>query len=250
MAGHTRCRGFQFNVTTLARSRKKDPSMKIRLKAWISAGVALTLGTGAHADVVVGVALPRTGSVAAIGDQVLNGASAAAKAINDKGGINGQKLVLDIQDDACDPKQAVSVANRFMQGPVRLVVGHVCSGASIVASDIYAENGAVMMSPASNSAKLTDRGLSGIFRVCGRDDQQGQLSAQILAERFRGKKIAILHDNAPFGRGLADATKANLNKLGVTEDLFTSITPGERDYTAVITRLKSAGIGVVYYGGY
>jgi branched-chain amino acid transport system substrate-binding protein len=224
--------------------------MKIRLKAWISAGVALTLGTGAHADVVVGVALPRTGSVAAIGDQVLNGASAAAKAINDKGGINGQKLVLDVQDDACDPKQAVSVANRFMQGPVRLVVGHVCSGASIVASDIYAENGAVMMSPASNSAKLTDRGLPGIFRVCGRDDQQGQLSAQILAERFRGKKIAILHDNAPFGRGLADATKANLNKLGVTEDLFTSITPGERDYTAVITRLKSAGIDVVYYGGY
>jgi branched-chain amino acid transport system substrate-binding protein len=210
---------------------------------------ALSAG-GARADVVFGVALPRTGSVASIGDQVLNGVNAAAADINAKGGINGEKVVLEVQDDACDPKQAVSVANRFMQGKVRLIVGHVCSGASIVASDIYAENGAVMITPASNSAKLTDRGLAGIFRVCGRDDAQGELSAQIIKARFPGKKIAILHDNAPFGRGLADATKANLNKLGVTEALFAAITPGERDYTAVITRLKAAGIDLVYYGGY
>jgi branched-chain amino acid transport system substrate-binding protein len=224
--------------------------MNMRRIAWTAGLIAFCGATAAEADVVIGVALPRTGAVAAIGDQVFNGATAAAQAINDKGGINGQKVVLEVQDDACDPKQAVSVANRFMQMQVRLIVGHVCSGASIVASDIYAENGAVMVSPASNSARLTDRGLPGIFRVCGRDDQQGELSAKILAERFPGKKIAILHDNAPFGRGLADATKANLNKLGVTEALFNSITPGERDYTAVITRLKSAGIDVVYYGGY
>ena len=213
--------------------------------------LALVLSAGvAQAEVVIGVALPRTGAVASIGDQVLNGVNAAAADVNSKGGINGEKLVLEIQDDACDPKQAVSVANRFMQGKVRLVVGHVCSGASIVASDIYAENGAVMITPASNSAKLTDRGLAGIFRVCGRDDTQGELAAQLIKDRFQGKKIAILHDNAPFGRGLADATKANLNKIGVTEALFAAITPGERDYTAVITRLKAAGIDLVYYGGY
>ncbi|CAA9325751.1 MAG: High-affinity leucine-specific transport system, periplasmic binding protein LivK [uncultured Microvirga sp.] len=212
---------------------------------------ALLLGIpGARADVVIGVALPRTGSVASIGDQINNGVTAAAKAINDKGGVMGQKLVLDIQDDACDPKQAVSVANRFMQGTTRMVVGHVCSGASIVASEVYAENGAIMMTPASNSARLTDRGLAGIFRVCGRDDHQGQLSAKLIAERFAGKKVAILHDNTPFSRGLADSTKANLNKAGVTEALFNSITPGERDYTAVVTRLKAANIDLVYYGGY
>ncbi len=213
------------------------------LAALISAG-------SVRADVVFGVALPRTGAVASIGDQVLNGATAAAADVNAHGGINGQKLVLDVQDDACDPKQAVSVANRFLQASTRLIVGHVCSGASIVASDIYAENGAVMITPASNSARLTDRGLAGIFRVCGRDDQQGQLSAKIISDRFPGRKIAILHDNAPFGRGLADATKANLNRLGVTEALFAGITPGERDYTAVISRLKAAGVDVVYYGGY
>src|SRR3954471_11195124 len=196
----------------------------------LTLAVAL-LSTSVRAEVVFGVALPRTGPTAAIGDQILNGVAAAAKDVNEKGGVNGEKLVLDVQDDACDPKQAVSVANRFMQGPVRLIVGHMCSGASIVASDVYAENGAVMMSPASNSAKLTDRGLPGIFRVCGRDDQQGQLSAKVIAERFPGKKVAVLHDNSPFGRGLADATKTNLNKLGVTEAMFAAITPGERDYT-------------------
>jgi branched-chain amino acid transport system substrate-binding protein len=212
--------------------------------------VAALLSTSLRAEVVFGVALPRTGPTAAIGDQILNGVTAAAKEVNEKGGVNGEKLVLEVQDDACDPKQAVSVANRFMQGTVRLIVGHMCSGASIVASDVYAENGALMISPASNSAKLTDRGLAGVFRVCGRDDAQGEITAKLIADRFADRKIAILHDNAPFGRGLAEATKTNLNKLGVAEALFAAITPGERDYTAVISRLKSAGIGLVYYGGY
>ena len=204
----------------------------------------------AWADVTVGVALPRTGALASIGEQVLNGVRAAAEDINAHGGIDGQKLVLDIQDDACDPRQAVSVANRFAQSGVKLVVGHVCSGASIAASDVYAENGDLMISPASNSAKLTERGLSGIFRVCGRDDQQGKVAAAAIAARFRGKKIAIIHDNAPFGRGMADATRAALAAEGIDDVMFTGITPGERDYTAVITRLKAAGIDLVYYGGY
>ena len=218
----------------------------------MGAASALTFAAGgaARADVAIATAGPMTGQYAVFGEQMKRGAEMAVKDINAKGGVNGEKVVLDVQDDVCDPKQAVSVANKFVQSGVKLVVGHVCSGASIVASEVYAENGIVMISPASNSARLTDRGLPGIFRVCGRDDQQGQLSAQIIRERFPGRKVAILHDNTPFSRGLADATKANLNKAGVTEALFNSITPGERDYTAVITRLKAAGIELVYYGGY
>jgi branched-chain amino acid transport system substrate-binding protein len=154
----------------------------------------------ARPTVVIGVALPRTGSVASIGDQVFNGATAAARDINAKGGVNGEKVVLDVQDDVCDPKQAVSVANKFVQSGVKLVVGHVCSGASIVASEIYAENGIVMISPASNSARLTDRGLPGIFRVCGRDDQQGQLSAQIIASDFRAGRSRSSRQHALLPR--------------------------------------------------
>ena len=212
--------------------------------------LASLIACEARADIVIGVALPRTGPVASVGEQVFKGANAAAKDINDKGGILGQKLVLAFEDDACDPKQAVSVANRFLQNGTRLIVGHVCSGASIVASDIYAENGMLMVSAASNSAKLTDRGLPGIFRVCGRDDQQGELVAKVLAERFADRKIAILHDKTPYSKGIADAVKANLNSRGITETLFDAINPGERDYTAVITRLKAAGIGLAFYGGY
>ena len=212
--------------------------------------LAAVVPVAAQADIVFGVALPRSGSVAAIGDQILNGVTAAAKDLNDRGGINGQKLVLDVLDDACDPKTAVNVANRFTAAGIKLIVGHMCSGASIVASEVYAENGALMISPASNAAKLTDRGLPGIFRVCGRDDEQGVYTAKVFTERFKGRKVAILHDNAPFGRGLAEAVKANLNKVGIQEEIFAAVTPGERDYTAVISRLKAAGIEVAYYGGY
>lgn len=221
----------------------------IRRLVLVGAALAASIAA-ARADIVVGVALPRTGPTAAIGDQILNGVTAAAKDMNEAGGLAGQRIVLDVQDDACDPKQAVSVANRFVGSGVKLIVGHMCSGASIVDSDVYAENGALMITPASNSARLTERGLAGIFRVCGRDDEQGLLTGQLITERFRDRKIAILHDNAPFGRGLAEAVKANLNKLGTTEAMFAALTPGERDYTAVISRLKAAGIGLVYYGGY
>lgn len=224
--------------------------MSLPLRLLASCVLALGVATGARAEVVFGVALPRTGPTAAIGDQILNGVKAAAHDVNEAGGVNGDELVLDVQDDACDPKTAVSVANRFVAAGVKLVVGHMCSGASIAASDVYAENGVLMISPASNAGKLTDRGLPGIFRVCGRDDEQGVFTAEVIAKRFPGRKIAILHDNAPFGRGLAEAVKANLDKLGVGEALFAAVTPGERDYTAVISRLKAAGIDLVYYGGY
>lgn len=202
------------------------------------------------ADVTLGLALPRSGPLASIGDQVLSGANAAARDINARGGVGGQRLVLQVEDDACDPRQAVSVANRLVQNRVRFVVGHVCSGASIVASDVYAEAGALMISPASNIAKLTERRLPAVFRICGRDDQQGELSGRVIAERFGGRRVAILHDNSPFGRGLADATRSNLHRRGFRETLFEALTPGERDYTAVISRLKAAAIELVYYGGY
>ena len=203
----------------------------------------------ARAGVKVGVALPRTGPLASIGEQITNGVTAAVGAVNENAPEN-EKIVLDIEDDACDPKQAVSVANKFVTEKIGLVVGHVCSGASITASDIYAENGVLMMTPASNSAKLTERGLAGIFRVCGRDDQQGRLAAQIIAKRFSGKSIAIIHDKSPFAKGLADATRDNLNGLGIRETVYEAINPGERDYSALITKLKAARIDLVYYGGY
>ncbi|MEH3144224.1 MAG: branched-chain amino acid ABC transporter substrate-binding protein [Methylobacterium frigidaeris] len=215
-----------------------------------AATAALLAAGGARADVVIGVAVPRTGAVAGIGEQVVQGVQAAARDANARGGIAGEPIVLDIQDDACDPGRAVELAERFVKAGIRLVVGHVCSSASLAASDVYAAAGAVMISPASNAARLTDRGLPTIFRVSGREDDQGRLSATVLAERFREKKIAILYDDTPLSRSLADSTKANLNKIGQNEALFAAIVPGQTDDAALIKRLQAAGIEVVYYGGH
>ena len=203
----------------------------------------------ARADVVIGVAVPRSGAYVAVGEQVLRGVQAAARDANARGGLDGQTIVLDVQDDACDSNKAVAVANHYATQGVRLVVGHVCSNASLAASEVYAANGTVMITAASVAAKLTDRGLPTIFRVCGRDDDQAKLSATVLAERFREKKIAILNDLTPGSRNLAAATKENLNRIGINEALATAFAAGDADDAALADRLREAGIAVAYYGG-
>ena len=130
------------------------------------------------------------------------------------------------------------------------VAGHYCSGSSIPASKVYAEEGVLQISPACTNPRFTDEGGWNTFRVCGRDDQQGQVAGAYIAEHFKGKKVAILHDNSAYGKGLADETKKALNAAGMTETLYAAYTPGERDYNAIVSRMKEAGIDVIYVGGY
>jgi len=193
---------------------------------------------------------PMTGSNAAFGAQLRAGAEQAVTDINAAGGVLGQRLSLEIGDDACDPRQAVSVANQLAGRQVRFVAGHFCSGSSIPARDVYAEEGVLQISPASTNPAFTEQGKWNTFRVCGRDDQQGQVAGAYIARNFAGKKVAILHDNSAYGRGLAEETKKALNAAGVTETLFAAYTVGERDYSALVSRMKQAGIDVVYVGGY
>jgi branched-chain amino acid transport system substrate-binding protein len=216
------------------------------------AGVSLAaLITPAMADdITIAVAGPITGPVASIGDQMKRGAEAAAAAINDAGGVNGKKIKIVVQDDSCDPKQAVAVANLIVGQQIKFVDGHACSGSSIPAADIYAENSVLMMSPASSNPVLTEKGHPTIMRLYPRDDAQGAFIAPWIAETFKGKKIAILHDKSAYGKGLASVVKDKLNAGGVTEVLFEGINPGEKDYSAVITKLKGAGVEFLYFGGY
>ena len=211
--------------------------------------VLLGMPSLAHADVVIGVALPRSGAYVAVGEQVLRGIEAAARDANARGGLDGQTIVLDVQDDACDSNTAVAVANHYVRANVRLVVGHVCSNASIAASEVYAQNGVLMITAASVASRLTDRGFPTVFRVCGRDDDQARLSAAVLAERFRDRKIALIQDLTPAARSLAAATKDNLNRIGINETLSVAFQPSDADDAALADRLKAAGIEVVYYGG-
>lgn len=216
-----------------------------------ASAAALVLGAAAaKADIVVATAGPITGQYATFGEQMKKGIELAVKDINDAGGINGEKLKLEVGDDACDPKQAVAVANQLAKAGVKFVAGHFCSGSSIPASQVYAEEGILQISPASTNPKLTEQGLPNVFRVCGRDDQQGIIAGKYLADTYKGKNVVILHDKSAYGKGLADETQKALNAAGVKEVLYEAYTAGEKDYSALVSKLKQVGANVVYVGGY
>jgi len=201
-------------------------------------------------DIIIAVAGPMTGQYSVFGEQMKRGAERAVADINASGGIRGRKIRLEVGDDSCDPKQAVSIANQLASRGVIFVAGHYCSSTSIPASDVYQQEGMVEISPASTNPALTERGLANIFRLCGRDDQQGPAAAEFIAKQFAGKRVAIVHDNQAYSKGLADQTRARLNALGIKEIFYDTVTPGERDYSAIVTKLKAAQIDILYYGGY
>jgi len=213
-------------------------------------GLLAGFGAAAQAQIKIATAGPMTGQYAAFGTQMREGAEQAVADINAKGGVLGKQLQLTVGDDACDPRQAVSVANQFASQGVVFVAGHYCSGSSIPASKVYGDENILQITPASTNPKFTDEGSWNTFRVCGRDDQQGQVAGKFLATHFKNDKIAILDDNSAYGKGLADETRKELNKLGVKEAMDEHYTPGEHDYSALVSRLKQAGIQVIYVGGY
>ena len=226
--------------------------------AKLLSGVALALAlgvSGAAAQVKLGVGGPITGGSASFGAQLKMGVEQAVEDINAAGGINGQKVQLSVGDDAGDPKQGISVANKFIGDGVKWVVGHFNSSVSIPTSRVYMENNILQVTPASTNPNLTEpdpktkESKWNVFRTCGRDDQQGAVAADYLVKNAKGKKIAFIHDKKAYGKGLVDETKKALNAGGVKEVLYETINPGEKDYAAVVSKLKAAGAEIVYYGG-
>lgn len=211
----------------------------------------LVVSTAGRAqDVVIGLGGPFSGPNAAFGEQFKQGATLAVEDINAKGGILGRKVRFVMGDDRSDPKDGVSVANSFVSQKVAGVIGNFNSGVSIPSSDVYREEGIVQITPASTNPTFTERGYTNVFRTCGRDDKQGAVAGAYLAKEYKGKKIAILHDKTAYGKGLADETKKAVNALGVTETLYEAISAGEKDYSALVSKLKASNIDVIYLGGY
>jgi branched-chain amino acid transport system substrate-binding protein len=215
----------------------------------VALGLGLAFSSAASAQIKIGVAGPITGPNAAFGAQLKNGVEQAVEDINAAGGINGQKLQIVVGDDVSDPKQGVSVANKFAAEGVKFVVGHFNSGVSIPASQVYEEAGIVQVTPASTNPQFTERGMWNTFRTCGRDDQQGAVAGGYLADKFKGKKVAVVHDKTPYGKGLADETQKAMNAKGLKEVVYEGVNPGEKDYSALVSKLKQAGVDIVYFGG-
>src|ERR1700685_1689390 len=227
--------------------------MEVSMRSTFLKGVAVLFALGfvgaAKADVTIGVAGPITGANASFGAQLTQGVGQAAEDFNKSGGILGQKIVVASGDDVSDPKQGVSVANKFVGDGVHFVVGHFNSGVTIPASEVYVDNNVLMITPSATNPKVTDRGLWDVFRTCGRDDQQGRLWADLALGKLKDAKIAIVHDKTTYGQGLADAAKGFMNTGGKKEVLYEGVNAGEKDYSAIVSKIKASGAEYLMWGG-
>ncbi len=215
----------------------------------VALGIAMATAGTAVAEIKIAVGGPITGPSAATGAQMKNGVDQAATDINAAGGILGQKISVSYGDDVSDPKQGVSVANKFSADGVKFVIGHYNSGVTIPSSEVYQENGILQITPASTNPTVTERKMWNIFRVCGRDDQQGQVAGEYIVKHFKGKKVAVVHDKTTYGKGLADETRKAMSKGGMKEVLYEGVNTGEKDYSALVSKIKQSGADLIYWGG-
>lgn len=222
----------------------------------IAAALGLTMslavaGVAQAEKITFAIAGPYTGPLTQYGEMVQQGVHTFVEQINAAGGVLGKEIEVVIVDDACEPKQGPVVANRIVNDGINYVIGHVCSGATIAATDIYDDEGIIMISPSATAPAVTDgKGYETIFRTIGRDDQQGPAAAEIIINQIKPEKVAVLHDKQSYGQGIAQSVRDELEKAGYELVLFEGINAGDSDYSAVITKLKGSGADFVYYGGY
>lgn len=209
----------------------------------------LFLGCQKKEDVIkIGIAGPMTGDQAKMGMDFKNGVSLAVEEWNEKGGILGKKIKVIIADDQHDPKQAVSVANKLVNEGAISVIGHFNSSCSIPASDVYNRAGIPMITPASTNPKLTEKGYKGVFRICGRDDQQGKIASDFVINYLKLNDVAILHDKTTYGQGLADEFKKFISgKVKVV--YYGGIIQGDKDFKMVLSAVKEKKPELIFFGG-
>ena len=220
----------------------------LTMKKLLLALAVLCLPSAAHADITIGVYGPLTGPVASESDYWKVGAEQAVDDINAQGGVLGQKLKLEMMDDACDPRQAVAVMNRMVAKDVKVILNASCSGSTMAASPIADEAGIPQIVTIALNSAVTDHGWRTVFRLSGRDNDHARVAADFLLKQAKGKKIAVIHDKSTFCRGLADLVKARLAEGGVSDIVFLDVNPGENDFSPLIARLKNEGVGAVYLG--
>lgn len=216
----------------------------------IACGTTALLPTLAAAEVPVGIAAPLTGTYAWVGDENSRGAMKAIDDLNRDGGVQGKGIMPVLADDFCDPDQAVAAARKLVDEEVAAVVGHPCSGAAIPASTIYEKAGIVFISSTATNPALTERGHRMTFRVIGRDDLQGRIVGDYLADALREADVALVHDGQVYGEGVTEHVRARLEQYDLKPTFVASISPGTTNFSDLIDRLEAAEIEVLFFGGH
>lgn len=232
--------------------RFRAPALARRALAGAVAGalaISLAVPAGAAGSIKIGVAAPITGPIAKMGTDIRNGVELAVQDQNARGGVLGQKVELVVGDDKADPREGITVANKLVQSGVLGVIGHLNSGISIPASkEVYAPAKVVMITPASTNPELTERGLKNVFRCIGRDDQQGKDAAEF-ALKAGYRSAVILHNKNAYGQGLAEVFRDHFRKGGGNVLMYDGIQTGDKDFSAILTRVRSRKPDLVFFGG-
>jgi branched-chain amino acid transport system substrate-binding protein len=204
----------------------------------------------AAAEIAIGLANPLAEPYALSGERNRIAVETAVRDLNERGGVLDQEVTLVSADDACGLEQSLEAARQLIAAGVAVVVGHMCSHSSLLAAGLYETADILMITPSSTHPRLTEEGRQNVFRLIGRDDDQGRLSGDFLADRWAGQQIAILHDGSTYGEGLAKETRKQLRARGEVEAIYGLFLPGQNDYGSLVTKLQRAAIDVLYVGGY
>jgi branched-chain amino acid transport system substrate-binding protein len=226
----------------LAACGQKEEPKKEAAKPAAPAGTTVTI---AHAG-------PLTGSIAHLGKDDENGVALAISQANDKKiVIDGKPVTFKMmsEDDQADPKVGTTVAQKLVDAKVAAVIGHLNSGVTIPASEIYGKAGIPVISGSATNPALTERGIKTVFRTVGRDDQQGPAIASYIAKELHAKKVAIADDKTAYGEGIANEVEKTLKGAKVAIVGRERTTDKETDFKAILTKIKAKNPDVVFYGG-
>jgi len=222
--------------------------LRVHLLAMLVAGA---FAPAATAKVLIGVTGPTNGPYAGVGKDVRRAAQHAAEHINAEGGIGGEPVEIIERDDNCAAKESEKAARALVAQGVALVVGHPCAAAAVAAAKVYAQAGIVFIAPATRNAALTEpRAGPMIFRLDGRDDRQGTEAGAYIARNFTAEPVAIVHDGSRFAKELAGKATAALKAAGASSVLTAAVVGGQKDYTALIGKLRTAKTQAIYFTGY
>lgn len=216
--------------------------------------LTVTFSSGAMAGdpIKIGIAGAHSGDLASYGLPTVKAAELVVKHVNEKGGINGSKVELMVEDDVCKPEVATNTATKLVSGGVNVVIGHICSGATKAALPIYNEADVIVMSPSATNPALTQSGdYPNFYRTIASDDAQARTEVDFAVNVLKAKKIAVIHDKGDYGKGLAEFAKQFIEEGAKAEVvLYEGITPGAVDYSAVVQKIKRSRADAIIFGGY